>query len=61
MATNKMSEDTRFMNQGALTTENTENERIAKDGVSTENTENKRIELLVDTDDSTGADTEPAE
>lgn len=54
METNAMSKDERFMNQGALATESTENMRIEKNRAPAENTENKRIKLLVDTDDSTG-------
>ena len=57
-ATNKMSENTRHVNQGARPTQKSENERINTvpspqsasskgQAVVTENTENKRIETVV--------------
>lgn len=57
-ATNKVSEDTRFTQQGARVTENAENKRInlvadpsnnASTGksIATENSENKRIGTVV--------------
>lgn len=53
MATNKVSQDPLFMNQGARPTEKDENQRIATvnattgEAAVTENTENKRIETVV--------------
>ena len=48
METNAMSKDERFMNQGAVVTKNTENERIV-DGVPTdEDTENERVSTVPD-------------
>ncbi len=52
-ATNKVSEDTLFTQQGARVTENAENKRINLQDLSTgeveatENSENKRIETVV--------------
>ena len=52
-ATNKTSEDTRLVNQGARPTEITENERInlvddaTGETEATENSENKRIATVV--------------
>lgn len=52
-ATNKVSEDTRFTQQGARVTENDENKRIntvnqtTGKAAVTENSENKRIETVV--------------
>lgn len=52
-ATNKMSEDTRFVNQGARPTEKDENSRINKvvsatgETHATEDSENKRIGTVV--------------
>lgn len=58
LATNAMSEDERFVNQGARPTEISENQRIALrddspagdstgESHATEDTENKRIETVV--------------
>lgn len=57
-ATNKLSQDTRMVNQGARPTEKSENERIrlredspsgdtSGESHATENTENKRIQTRV--------------
>jgi hypothetical protein len=53
LATNKVSQDALFMNQGARPTQRDENQRIATvnqttgEAQVTENTENKRIETVV--------------